>query len=81
MAASQCWTIALVNGGSPSLVFTGRGMTGFAHVLSPEEAQAIRAYVVSQAKASIDLCNSEYRESYPEVVGSACVRAQTAASR
>ena len=61
--------------------FTGRGMTGFDHVLSPEEAQAIRAYVVSQAKASIELCNSEYRENYPEVVGSACVRAQTAATQ
>jgi quinohemoprotein ethanol dehydrogenase len=61
--------------------FSGRGMTGFDHVLSADEARAVQAYVVSQARASIELCNSEYRESYPEVVGTACVRAQAAAAR
>jgi mono/diheme cytochrome c family protein len=61
--------------------FTGKGMTGFDHVLSPEDAEAVHAYVVSQARASIELCNSEYRDNFPEVVGTACVRAQETAGQ
>jgi quinohemoprotein ethanol dehydrogenase len=56
--------------------FAGRGMPGFAHALSAEDARAVQTYVIDQAKNSIALCNSEYRENYPEVVGTACVRAQ-----
>ena len=61
--------------------FRGKGMASFEHVLSAEDSQAIRAYVVSQAEASIALCQSEYRKNYPEVVGNACVRAQSASGR
>ena len=61
--------------------FTGRGMVGFDHVLSPDDARAIQAYVVNQAEASIELCSSEYRKQYPEVVGSACTRATETAAR
>ncbi|HEX7037259.1 MAG TPA: PQQ-dependent dehydrogenase, methanol/ethanol family [Pseudomonadales bacterium] len=66
----QNWNAIVLDG-----AFTGRGMVGFSHVLSPEDAHAIQAYVVNRARASIELCNSEYRQQYPEVVGSACTRA------
>jgi hypothetical protein len=61
--------------------FTSRGMSGFDHVLSPTESESIQAYVVSQARASIELCKSEYRDNYPDVVGTACTRARETASR
>jgi quinohemoprotein ethanol dehydrogenase len=56
--------------------YTGRGMVAFDHVLSASDSRAVQAYVIDQAKNSIALCNSEYRKNYPEVVETACVRAQ-----
>jgi quinohemoprotein ethanol dehydrogenase len=56
-------------------VLAARGMDGFADMLDADEARAIQAYVVSQARASIALCESEYRRSYPELLETACVRA------
>jgi hypothetical protein len=44
--------------------------------LSEEDAEAVEAYVVSQALGSIELCQSEYRKNYPEVIETACVRAE-----
>ncbi len=60
--------------------FTGKGMASFSHVLSEDDAKAVEGYVVSQAQASIALCKSKYRQNYPEVVGTACVRPQVSAS-
>jgi antirestriction protein len=55
-------------------------MASFAHVLSEEDSTAVHAYVISQARASIELCKSEYRKNYPEVIGSACTRPQGTAA-
>jgi len=69
-AVHESWDAIVLEG-----AFTGKGMVGFDHVLSEEDSRAIQAYVVSQTKGSIALCNSEYRENYPEVLGTACIRA------
>lgn len=61
--------------------YAARGMASFDHVLDDAGAQAIRAYVVAAAKGSIALCDSEYRKNYPELLETACVRAETAAGR
>ncbi|MFU8813733.1 MAG: PQQ-dependent dehydrogenase, methanol/ethanol family [Pseudomonadales bacterium] len=60
---------------------TGAGMAGFDHVLSEVDSQAVQAYVISRSRASIELCKSEYRKNYPEVVEMACVIPQEAAAR
>lgn len=67
---------AIVRGGA----FVGKGMASFAHVLSEADSQAVQAYVVEQARASIALCNSEYRKNYPEVIEPACSRPQPASA-
>ena len=59
--------------------FAGKGMAGFGHVLEEADAKALQAYVVAQTKATIALCESEYRDNYPEVIGTACVRSSIAA--
>jgi len=58
--------------------FAGKGMPGFAHVLSEADASAVQAYVIEQTRATIALCNSEYRKNYPEVIETACSRPQLA---
>ena len=58
--------------------FVGKGMARFDHVLNEAQSTAVQAYVISQAKASIALCQSEYRKNYPEVIGTACSRPQPA---
>lgn len=58
--------------------FVGKGMARFDHVLNEAQSTAVHAYVISQAKASIALCQSEYRKNYPEVIGTACSRPQPA---
>jgi hypothetical protein len=68
-AVHQTWD-AIVRGGA----FVGKGMAGFDHVLEAEDAEAIRAYVVEQTRATIALCQSEYRKNYPEVLDTACTR-------
>jgi mono/diheme cytochrome c family protein len=67
---------AIVRGGA----YSGKGMASFASVLSEEDATAIQAYIVQQAENSIALCDSEYRQNYPELLESACARPQTALS-
>jgi len=74
-AIHSSWDAIVLQG-----AFTGKGMAGFDHVLSAEDSKATQAYVISQAKSSIELCQSEYRENYPEVVGNSCVRAQVTAT-
>jgi outer membrane protein assembly factor BamB len=58
--------------------FVGKGMPGFAHVLAEADASAVQAYVIEQTRATIALCNSEYRKNYPEVIETACSRPQLA---
>jgi quinohemoprotein ethanol dehydrogenase len=74
-AVHETWD-AIVRGGA----FVGKGMASFSHVLSEEDSTAVHAYVISQLRASIELCNSEYRKNYPEVIGTACARPQEAAA-
>ena len=66
----DAWNAIVLEG-----AFRGRGMAGFNHVLDADGAKAIQAYVISQTEGSIALCQSEYRENYPELIGNACVRA------
>jgi quinohemoprotein ethanol dehydrogenase len=54
--------------------FVGKGMAAFDHVLSETDSRAVQAYVISQTLGSIELCKSEYRKNYPEVIEGACVR-------
>lgn len=56
--------------------YVGKGMASFGHVLDESRSTAVHAYVISQAKASIALCSSKYRQEYPEVIGTACSRPQ-----
>ncbi len=67
----QAWD-AIVRGGA----YVGRGMASFAHVLDAAEAEAIRAYVIEQTKATIAFCQSDYRKNYPELLDTACTRPQ-----
>ncbi|MEM1434010.1 MAG: PQQ-dependent dehydrogenase, methanol/ethanol family [Pseudomonadota bacterium] len=60
--------------------YAGKGMARFDHVLEPDDAEAIQAYVVDSTRNTIALCESEYRKNYPELVGNACVRAQVASA-
>jgi PQQ-dependent dehydrogenase (methanol/ethanol family) len=66
---------AIVRGGA----FAGKGMASFAHALDEAGAEAIRAYVVEMTKATIGLCQSEYRKNYPELLDTACTRPEVTA--
>ena len=66
---------AIVRGGA----FAGRGMASFAHAVDEAGAEAIRAYVVEMTKATIGLCQSEYRKNYPELLDTACTRPEVTA--
>jgi len=61
---------AIVRGGA----FAGKGMASFAHVVDEEGAEAIHAYVVEMTKATIGLCQSDYRKNFPELLDTACSR-------
>jgi len=56
--------------------YTGKGMVSFDHVMNEDDSEAVQAYVISQTRGSIALCQGEYRKNYPEVIGNACIRAQ-----
>ncbi|MDP6375760.1 MAG: PQQ-dependent dehydrogenase, methanol/ethanol family [Pseudomonadales bacterium] len=60
--------------------YSQRGMAGFSHVLSEEDTTAIQAYVVETVKATIGLCEGEYRTNYPELLDTACTRAAPGAA-
>ncbi len=60
--------------------YTGKGMASFGHVLSETDAADVQAYVISRARASIELCRSAYRQNYPEVIETACTRPQPGAA-
>jgi hypothetical protein len=49
-------------------------MANFANVLDEAGAHAVHAYVISQAKAGIEFCKTEYPKEYPELFGTACER-------
>ena len=66
---------AIVRGGA----FAGKGMASFAHVVDEEGAEAIRAYVVEMTKATIGLCQSDYRKNFPELLDTACSRPEVSA--
>ena len=63
---------AIVRGGA----FAGKGMASFAHAVDEEGSEAIRAYVVEMTKATISLCESDYRKNYPELLDTACSKAE-----
>ena len=67
---------AIVRGGA----FAGKGMASFAHAVDEEGAEAIRAYVVEMTKATIGLCESDYRKNYPELFDTACSRPEITAA-
>ncbi len=76
-AATHASWDAIVRGGA----YVGKGMAKFDHVLEADDAEAVRAYVVAQTRATIALCQSAYRENYPELLDTACTRpAVTSAS-
>jgi quinohemoprotein ethanol dehydrogenase len=47
--SEQSWRIVVIDGGRKD-----RGMVSFAPVLSPADAEAIRAYVIKRANDSYD---------------------------
>jgi PQQ-dependent dehydrogenase (methanol/ethanol family) len=61
---------AIVLGGA----YVGKGMASFSSVLDEAGARAVHAYIVSQAKAGIEFCKTEYPKEYPELFGTACER-------
>jgi len=70
-ATHAAWD-AIVRGGA----YVAKGMPRFDQVLEADDAQAIHAYVVEQTKGTIALCESEYRKNYPELLDTACSRAE-----
>ena len=63
----QIWDAIVVGG-----AYEQKGMPSFSHALSVEDAQDIRAYVVTNATNIIALCESQYRTEYPEVMDTLC---------
>ena len=45
------------------------------HVLNARYHEQ-EAFIVAQARSSIELCRSEYRKNYPELLDTACTRPQ-----
>jgi len=74
-AVHESWD-AIVRGGA----YVGKGMASFAGVLSEDDSTAVHAYVIEQTRATIALCQTEYRKNYPEVIEGICVRAQETAT-
>ncbi len=70
-ATHAIWNSILLDG-----AFVERGMPRFDNVLSVADAQALQAYVIDMTRQSIAFCQSEYRRKYPEVLDTACTRAQ-----
>jgi len=46
----------------------------FANVLDENQAKAVHAYIVNQAKTSIAFCQTNYPKEYPELFETACVQ-------
>lgn len=65
---------AIVRGGA----FQGKGMPKFDHVLGEADARAIQAYIVTATNNTIAFCESEYRKNFPELLDTACTRANKA---
>ena len=53
-------------------VYATVGMPGFADVLTEADAKAVHAYVISQTKAAIAFCESDYPAQFPELLATAC---------
>ncbi len=70
-ATHQVWDGIVLEG-----AYIEKGMPRFDHLLSAEDSAALQAFVVETARQSIAFCQSEYREQYPELLGTACTRAQ-----
>ena len=70
-ATHELWNGILLDG-----TFIERGMPRFDNVLSVEDANALQAYVIDMTRQSIAFCQSEYRKNYPELLDTACTRAQ-----
>ena len=67
----QVWNAIVVDG-----AYSMRGMAGFGHVLSKDDSEAIQAYVVDTTRNVIALCETEYRKNYPELLETACTKAE-----
>ena len=50
------------------------GMPGFAAWLDIADSRAVQAYVVSQTKAAIAFCESDYPARFPELLATACAK-------
>jgi mono/diheme cytochrome c family protein len=61
-------------------VYASVGMPGFGDVLSEAQSKAIQAYVVSAARQAIALCESDYPQRYPELLGTSCTNPVVAGS-
>ena len=67
---------AIVRGGA----YTDRGMVSFSHALDEQGSKNVHAYVIAATNATIALCDTEYRKNYPELIETACVRAEPVAA-
>lgn len=72
-AATHAAWDAIVRGGA----FQSKGMPKFDHLLQEADAKAIQAYVITAANNTIAFCESEYRKNYPELLDTACTRANS----
>ena len=55
-------------------VYASVGMPGFAAQLDIADSRAVHAYVVSQTKAAIAFCESDYPAQFPELLATACAK-------
>ena len=70
-ATHRIWNSIVLDG-----AFIEKGMPRFDNVLSVEDGNALQAYVIDMTRQSIAFCQSEYRRNYPELLDTACTRAQ-----
>ncbi|MEM1231451.1 MAG: PQQ-dependent dehydrogenase, methanol/ethanol family [Pseudomonadota bacterium] len=72
----QAWDAIVLQG-----AYIGKGMAKFDHVLEPADSKAIQAYVIAATQGTIAFCQSDYRKNYPELLDTACTKAQVAAGK
>ena len=70
-ATHQVWDGIVLEG-----AYIEKGMPRFDHLLTQADSAALQAYVIDTVRQTIAFCQSEYRRQYPELLDTACTRAQ-----
>lgn len=63
------WEVVVLGGAYSTI-----GMPGFADMLTPEDSEAIQAYVAAATVQAIQFCESSYPTDFPELFGTSCTK-------